>query len=151
MNSIMMWFKTNGCVFVSGEKYVELITQITQVSQGISALTCWVLVHFFFIFGAIVVYGSQLVILRSRYLFTSYIQFRMLLQRFCLGEYGTNAGNIVLDLCYLKLMSPCLNYFCFFNILQTKLLFNQNLGVSVVLIQPPFFQICRGFVFVFVF
>ena len=34
------------------------------MSQGISALTCWVLVHFFFIFGAIVVYGSQLVILR---------------------------------------------------------------------------------------
>ena len=41
----------------------------TQVSQGISALTCWVLVHFFFIFGAIVVYGSQLVILRLRHVF----------------------------------------------------------------------------------
>ena len=25
-----------------------------------------------------------------------YIQFRMLLQRFCLGEYGTNAGNLIL-------------------------------------------------------
>ena len=101
LKSVMMWFKTNGCVFVSGGKYAELITLITQVSQGISALTCWVLVHFFFIFGAIVVYGSQLVILRSGYLFTSYIPFKMLLQRFCLGRYGTNAGNLVLDLCYL--------------------------------------------------
>ena len=106
-----MWFKTNGCVFVSGWKYVELIPQITQVSQGISALTCWVLVHFFFIFGAIVVYGSQLVILRSGYLFTSYIPFKMLLQRFCLGRYGTNAGNLVLDLFYLKLMRTCSNNF----------------------------------------
>ena len=98
-------------LFVSVGKCLELITPITQVSQGISALTCWVLVHFFFIFGAIVVYGSQLVILRSGYLFTSYIPFKMLLQRFCLGRYGTNAGNLVLDLFYLKLMRTCSNNF----------------------------------------
>ena len=134
-----MWFKTNVFLFVSVGKCLELIPQITQVSQGISALTCWVLVHFFFIFGAIVVYGSQLVILRSGYLFTSYIPFKMLLQRFCLGRYGTNAGNLVLDLFYLKLMRTCSHYFCFFNIPQTKLLFNKNL-VS----KASSFQICWG-------
>ena len=35
-----------------------------QVSQGLTALTFWVLVHFLFIFGAILVYGFQLTILR---------------------------------------------------------------------------------------
>ena len=121
-------------LFVSVGKCLELIPQITQVSQGISALTCWVLVHFFFIFGAIVVYGSQLVILRSGYLFTSYIPFRMLLQRFCLGVYGTNAGNLVLDLCCLKLMNPAL-------------FLSDLLRICIcicILIQPSFLQICGG-------
>ena len=35
-----------------------------QVSQGLTALTFWVLVHFLFIFGAIVVYGVQLTLIR---------------------------------------------------------------------------------------
>lgn len=42
------------------------VTSMTsfQVSQGLTALTFWVLVHFLFIFGAILVYGFQLTILR---------------------------------------------------------------------------------------
>ena len=36
-----------------------------QVSQGLTALTFWVLVHFLFIFGAIIVYGVQLTLIRS--------------------------------------------------------------------------------------
>ena len=35
-----------------------------QVSQGLTALTVWVLVHFLFIFGAILVYGVQLTLMR---------------------------------------------------------------------------------------
>ena len=35
-----------------------------QVSQGLTALTFWVLVHFLFIFGAIIVYGVQLTLIR---------------------------------------------------------------------------------------
>ena len=35
-----------------------------QVSQGLTALTFWVLVHFLFIFGAILVYGVQLTLIR---------------------------------------------------------------------------------------
>ena len=35
------------------------------MSQGLTALTFWVLVHFLFIFGAIVVYGVQLTLIRS--------------------------------------------------------------------------------------
>ena len=35
------------------------------MSQGLTALTFWVLVHFLFIFGAIVVYGFQLTLIRS--------------------------------------------------------------------------------------
>ena len=34
------------------------------MSQGLTALTFWVLVHFLFIFGAIVVYGVQLTLIR---------------------------------------------------------------------------------------
>ena len=36
-----------------------------QVSVGVTALAFWVLVHFFFIFGAIVVYMLQLVLVRT--------------------------------------------------------------------------------------
>ena len=35
-----------------------------QVSEGITALAFWVLVHFFFIFGAILVYMLQLALIR---------------------------------------------------------------------------------------
>ena len=35
-----------------------------QVAEGITALAAWVLVHFFFIFGAIVVYMFQLALIR---------------------------------------------------------------------------------------
>ena len=35
-----------------------------KVSEGITALAFWVLVHFFFIFGAIVVYMFQLTLIR---------------------------------------------------------------------------------------
>ena len=35
-----------------------------QVAEGITALAAWVLVHFFFIFGAIVVYMLQLALIR---------------------------------------------------------------------------------------
>ena len=37
---------------------------LVQVSQGLTALTFWVLVHFLFIFGAIIVYGGQLTLIR---------------------------------------------------------------------------------------
>ena len=37
---------------------------MAQVSQGLTALTFWVLVHFLFIFGAIIVYGVQLTLIR---------------------------------------------------------------------------------------
>ena len=37
---------------------------MVQVSQGLTALTFWVLVHFLFIFGAIIVYGMQLTLIR---------------------------------------------------------------------------------------
>ena len=37
---------------------------LVQVSQGLTALTFWVLVHFLFIFGAIIVYGVQLALIR---------------------------------------------------------------------------------------
>ena len=36
-----------------------------QVAEGITALAFWVLVHFFFIFGAIVVYMIQLTLIRT--------------------------------------------------------------------------------------
>lgn len=36
----------------------------SQVAEGITALALWVLVHFFFIFGAIVVYMFQLTLVR---------------------------------------------------------------------------------------
>ena len=35
-----------------------------KVSEGITALAFWVLVHFFFIFGAILVYMFQLTLIR---------------------------------------------------------------------------------------
>ena len=35
-----------------------------QVAEGITALAFWVLVHFFFIFGAILVYMLQLALIR---------------------------------------------------------------------------------------
>ena len=34
------------------------------MSQGLTALTFWILVHFLFIFGAIIVYGVQLTLIR---------------------------------------------------------------------------------------
>ena len=37
---------------------------MAQVSQGLTALTFWVLAHFLFIFGAIIVYGVQLTLIR---------------------------------------------------------------------------------------
>ena len=37
---------------------------VFQVAEGITALAAWVLVHFFFIFGAIVVYMFQLTLVR---------------------------------------------------------------------------------------
>ena len=41
------------------------------MSQGLTALTFWVLVHFLFIFGAIIVYGVQLTLIRfQKSLFT---------------------------------------------------------------------------------
>merc|ERR1719295_355624 len=43
---------------------VSTITSSPEVSEGITALAFWVLVHFFFIFGAIVVYMFQLVLVR---------------------------------------------------------------------------------------
>ena len=43
------------------------------MSQGLTALTFWVLVHFLFIFGAIIVYGVQLTLIRfEKSMFTGY-------------------------------------------------------------------------------
>merc|ERR1719273_917535 len=43
---------------------VSTISSSPEVSEGITALAFWVLVHFFFIFGAIVVYMFQLALIR---------------------------------------------------------------------------------------
>ena len=49
---------------LNSERIVHSFDQSVQVSQGLTALTFWVLVHFLFIFGAIIVYGVQLTLIR---------------------------------------------------------------------------------------
>ena len=51
---------------LNSERIVHSFDQSVQVSQGLTALTFWVLVHFLFIFGAIIVYGVQLTLIRSK-------------------------------------------------------------------------------------